>query len=108
MNPREIDRDEDLFFRIIQTMPSEIEAVDLLRRAREWVLNEKDEASNKKEKNELDRLLTRLNDEIKYQNQRINRINERAAVKELFGADALTELSDFMHAKRMESMGCAR
>ena len=46
MNPREIDRDEDLFFRIIQTMPSEIEAVDLLRRAREWVLNEKDEAGS--------------------------------------------------------------
>lgn len=85
-----IARDEESFFRIVQTTPDVTESIDLLRRAREWALRQNAEALKRGDTSQSQRLaatLTRINDETKYQNEIKEGSNFRKAVRAVAGEE---------------------
>lgn len=99
-------RDEAMFFNIIQTTPDDVEAEDMLRRARTAVLREKAQAVElgvTRADQSLSMLLTRLNDELHYLSERRNRVHWRDAVKALFGESGYRQCCDYLAAKDAEA-----
>ncbi len=94
---------EKMFFQIVQTTPDWVEALDMLRRARHAVLREKAAAFGKwdnKEDQRLAALLSRLNEEIKYQNTKIDRVSMFEAVRDVCGPDLYQVFLDHLHEQR--------
>lgn len=92
-------RDEEMFFRIVHTTRDEVEAEDLLRRARSEVLAEKAEwiaEGDTSEDQNFSALLAKINDEIHYFNDRRNRIRVWNAVRALWGEDGIKSVKLWM------------
>lgn len=96
-------RDEQMFLDIVRTTPDYVEAVDLLRRAKTAVLEEKEKALNAgdaAQDQKMARLLTKLGDEIKYINQREDRIRWGESIRNALGKEMYDAVKVEMSMKR--------
>jgi len=77
--------DTDMFYNIVRSSPCHLESIDLLNRARHYLLSFKDE-NGILPKNIQDELAI-LNDEIKYQNKCFDKVSWANAVKDICGSE---------------------
>jgi hypothetical protein len=92
-------RDEAMFFNIVQTTPDDIEALDMLKRAKHAVVREKAlrvEKGDTSQDQTLAALLSKLADEIKYVHQRLDRVSMRAAIKAVCGEQAYQDVISWL------------
>lgn len=99
--------DETMFFNIVQTMPNAIEALDLCKRARQTAISDMQKLrldGLHKEAVNIDGLITRLNDEIKYINRFLVSSSFEKACKEIVGHEMFLLIMERASEIRMERM----
>ena len=102
--------DEPLFFQVIQTMPDADEADELLRRARQACLRERNDAERRKDGgrvHEVNRLITRINDEIHHVAAFREASRIRGAIIAVLGREAYEQVRSYLIATdtRRKAMG---